>query len=292
MTRHAMVSLCAAQRRVAGGLGEKIAALCVLICLANCAHAPPPAALPAPAPSPSPQDQKVVLELDQLRQDMAREVTGEIPYNAPGQENWIAQARATVAASPYKIGAPQVIVAVDRNPDVQQLRVILANPHGQWQIVGGGKVSTGMAGLRGHYITPTGVFAHTTAIIDYRALGTYNENHIRGLGAKGRRVWDFGWQTAEKGWSPDHELGDMRLALHATDPDVLEPLLGHPHSEGCVRVSGTMNAFLDRHAILDADYLQFAGTDRAIAAVLPANGDPTPLAGEYLVVFDSAPPRQ
>jgi hypothetical protein len=49
--------------------------------------------------------------------------------------------------------------------------------------------------------TPVGLFLHTADILDYRALGTFNENHIRGLGLKGMRVWDFGWQTAEKGWN-------------------------------------------------------------------------------------------
>jgi hypothetical protein len=270
-----------------------IVALYAILCLAGCAHTHQPRPV---AVEQTPQEQKIATEVSQLRQDMAREVPGETPYTAPENKNWVAHAQAIVAVSPYKISNPQTIIAVDRNPDVQQLRVIVANPHGQWQIIGGGKVSTGIAGVPGHYITPTGVFPHTSAILDYRALGTYNENNIRGLGETGRRVWDFGWQIAEEGWSPDHKLAEIRLAMHATDPDYLEPLLGHPESEGCVRVSAAMNVFLDRHAILDADYLQAANTDPSIAAVLPADGDPTPLAGMYLVVFDStsasqAPPR-
>ena len=69
----------------------------------------------------------------------------------------------------------------------------------RWEVIGGSKVSTGQSGRRGYFITPMGVFLHTDGILDYRALGTYNENHIRGLGLKGMRVWDFGWQTAERG---------------------------------------------------------------------------------------------
>jgi hypothetical protein len=222
---------------------------------------------------------------------MAREVPGEISYAIPDKENWIGQAQATLSASPYKIDNPEVILAVDRNPDVQQLRIILVDRYGQWQIIGGGKVSTGVEGRYGHYVTPTGVFPHTSEILDYRALGTYNEHHIRGLGVKSRRVWDFGWQTAEKGWLPNHELGEIRLLVHATDPVYLEPRLGHAASKGCVRVSGAMNAFLDRHAILDADYLEAANTDPRMASVLPTNADPTPLAGMYLVIFDTSMPR-
>jgi hypothetical protein len=67
------------------------------------------------------------------------------------------------------------------------------------------KVSTGQAGRRGYFITPIGAFQHTDDILDYRALGTFNENHIRGLGMKGTRVWDLGWQTAERGWRVERD---------------------------------------------------------------------------------------
>lgn len=258
-------------------------ALLVLpLVLAGCAAAPPhhPAMLP-PAPDYS-------APVSTLRADMAREVPDDAPHSPADNAAWIVRTQAAFTASPYKPDTPQLVLAVDRNPAVQQLRVIFANPAGPWQVIGGGKVSTGRAGRYGFFITPTGVFPHTTAILDYRAEGTYNENHIRGLGTKGRRVWDFGWRMAMEGWRTDGETNEIRLLVHATDPDVLEPRLGRPDSKGCVRVSTAMNMFLDRHAVLDADYLRHKEQDPAIAAVLPVDTDPFPYAGTYLVVFDSS----
>lgn len=144
---------------------------------------------------------------------------------------------------------------------------------------------SGNVGL-GHH--PTGVFPHTDAILDYRAEGTFNANHIRGLGIWGMRVRDFGWQEASKGWRTDGETGQMRLLLHATDPDVLERRLGRPASQGCVRISAAMNRFLDRHGVLDADYEKAALEHPAYAAVLRSDRDPSPLAGRTLVIIDSS----
>ena len=260
-------------------------ALClgVVAALAGCAAAPPRPQAVVPPPDYS-------APVAMLRQVMAQEVPDDTPRSPADDTAWITRTRATFAASPYKITSPQLVLAVDRNPAVQRLRVIFANPIGPWQVIGGGKVSTGRAGRYGFFITPTGVFPHNTAILDYRAEGTYNENHIRGLGIKGRRVWDFGWQTAVEGWLPDGETGEIRLQMHATDPDVLEQRLGRPDSEGCVRVSAPMNVFLDRHAVLDADYLRHEADDPAVAAVLPPDGVPFPYAGTYMVVFDSSEP--
>jgi len=256
------------------------AVLC--LALAGCAAPVPPARAPAPPPP------DYAAPVAALRQQMAREVPGDIASSPAEDAGWIARTRATLAASPYRIAQPQLVLAVDRNPAVQQMRVIFANPTGPWAVIGGGKVSTGRAGRYGFFITPTGVFPHTTGILDYRAEGTYNENHIRGLGIKGRRVWDFGWQTAAEGWLDDGQTGEIRLLVHATDPDVLEPRLGRPDSKGCVRVSAPMNVFLDHHAVLDADYLREKADDPAVAAVLPPDADPFAYPGMYLVVFDSA----
>ncbi len=255
-----------------------------LLMLVGCAAPPPPPRITAPPPP------DYGAPIAALRADMAQEVPDDIPHSPADDAAWIAHTKAAFAASPYSPATPQLVLAVDRNPAVQQLRVIFANPTGAWQVIGGGKVSTGRAGRYGFFITPTGVFPHTTGILDYRAEGTYNENHIRGLGIKGRRVWDFGWQTAAEGWLDDGQTGEIRLLVHATDPDVLEPRLGRPDSKGCVRVSAMMNVFLDRHAVLDADYLRNAADDRAVAAVLRPDADPFAYPGMYLVVFDSAEP--
>jgi hypothetical protein len=182
----------------------------------------------------------------------------------------------------------QVLVVVDRNPLVQQLALIVAQPDAAWVVLGGTHVSTGQPNRHGYYITPTGVFLHDGSILDYRAQGTFNENHIRGLGVKGMRIWDFGWQWADKGWLHTGERGQIRLLMHATDPAYLARRIGRPASEGCVRVPADMNRFMDRHGVLDADYRQMATYDAAYRAILSDNADPTPLAGDTLVVVDSS----
>lgn len=145
---------------------------------------------------------------------------------------WIERTKAALKNTAVAIDHAQLLIAVDRNPAVQELRIIAVQPAGPWQVIGGSKVSTGQAGRRGYFVSPVGVFLHTDGILDYRALGTFNENHIRGLGLKGMRVWEFGWQTAERGWRADRDVGEIRLLMHATDPDYLERRIGRPASQG------------------------------------------------------------
>ncbi len=197
-------------------------------------------------------------------------------------------AQEMIARSGHRFDRPQLIVVVDRSPHVQQLCLLAIRPDGPWRVIGGTHVSTGQAGRKDHYITPTGVFLHTNSILDYRAEGTFNENHIRGLGLKGMRVWDFGWQSARKGWLKSGERGDIRLLVHSTDPAYLEQRIGRAASSGCVRVPSAMNRFMDRHGVLDADYEQTATYDVAFRAILPRDRVPTPLAGNALVVVDSS----
>jgi hypothetical protein len=218
---------------------------------------------------------------------LGREVPHAFFDRPAAARGWIERSRAAVIASGESIDRPQVLVVVDRNPRVQQLRVIVAQRDAAWQDLGGSEVSTGETRRRDYYLTPTGVFAHTDLILDWRAAGTFNEHHIRGLGLKGMRVWDFDWQQAARGWGSEEE-GEIRLLMHATDPGSLERRLGHPASKGCVRIPDPMNRFLDRHGILDADYERAALLDRRFAALLLPDRDPTPLAGDLLVVIDSA----
>ncbi len=174
---------------------------------------------------------RISAEAEHLRGILAQDVRQRTSC-AASEQTWIAAAQAAVANARIAIERPQLVVAVDRNRHRQELCILLARTNAPWQVIGGSKVSTGQAGRRGYFITPTGVFLHTDAIIDYRAEGTFNENRIRGLGLKGMRVWDFGWQSAIKGWTTGHEWGEIRLLLHATDPDYLEPRLGRSHFGG------------------------------------------------------------
>src|SRR5690242_7925680 len=202
-----------------------LAMLLGMLLLSACATQQLPTAVP-PAPhsiaSANPVARASQVDINREVAHLKAALLREVPHaiiDAPGQEvAWLGRAKAAIAAAGYSIVQPQLLVVVDRNPALQQMRIVLAQPDAPLQVIGGTKVSTGQAGRRGYFITPVGVFLHTDAILDYRALGTFNENHIRGLGLKGMRVWDFGWQQADRGWVADADTVDIRLLMHATDP--------------------------------------------------------------------------
>ena len=180
---------------------------------------------------------------------------------------------------------PQYVVLVDRNKFVQAAMIYWMSPDRIFHLIGASPVSTGKPGRFEHFITPTGVFEHTIDNLDFLSEGTRNEFGIRGYGRKGMRVYDFGWQTAQKGWDGGGE-SELRLQMHATDPDLLEQKLGTPQSKGCIRIPATMNAFIDHYGILDGDY------EKAEAAgmtfwVLSKTREATAWSGRFLVVVDT-----
>lgn len=230
-------------------------------------------------------------EIATLRASLLREVPRATEFTPDRRRDWIRAARAEAVKNPQlRIDRPQILVVVDRNETVEELALVVARPDAAWEVLGGVKVSTGQAGRFDHYITPTGAFLHTADILDYRAEGTLNENGVRGLGIKGMRVWDFGWQIATKGWRANGEQGQIRLEMHATDPDVLAQRIGRAASQGCIRLPDAMNRFLDRHGILDADYEHAALDDPRYLGVLLPGRTPSILAGNALIVVDSRNP--
>jgi len=230
----------------------------------------------------------VAAEAAQLRAALKEEVSHLRVDRPKGRQEWISRSQAAIIASGHTIDRPQILVVVDRNPRVQQMRLILAQPQGEWDDLGGTKVSTGRPGRRDYFLTPAGVFLHTHAILDWRAEGTFNAHHVRGLGENGMRVWDFGWQHAVRGWRSATKVSKMRLLLHATDPETLERRLGRTASKGCIRIPEAMNLFLDRHGVLDADYEQAARHNPRFQKVLLPDRTPAPLAGNALVVIDTS----
>lgn len=252
-----------------------------------------PPSLGAPAdlpPPPTLTDTEARAEAARLALLLRAEVPRTLRPAASRRAEIIARARSEIEAAGHAITRPQLVVVVDRNPRIQLLTLVVAYPDAPWEAIGGTHVSTGARGRKYYYITPTGVFENTDAILGYRAQGTFNAQHIRGNGLKGMRVWDFGWHDAEKGWRADHETGPIRLEMHATDPQFLESRIGHPASEGCVRVPAAMNRFLDLHGVLDVDDERAAVEDIRFRALLLPNRVPTPLAGNMLVVIDTSDP--
>lgn len=258
----------------------------VSLLISGCDRAPSSTSV-APGTASVGASADVDAEFARLQAALARDVPGRITDAGDGEQRWAALAQRTIVARGLVIHRPQMVVVVDRSPAVQEMRILVARPSGAWQSLGGIKISTGQEGRNGYFITPTGVFLHTDEILDWRAEGTINANGIRGLGLEGMRVWDFGWQTAERGWEAEGRESTIRLLLHATDPDVLEQRLGRPASKGCIRVPGPMNVFLDRNGVLDVDYEAAAKHDPRYAAVLRPDRTLTPLAGNMLVIVDS-----
>lgn len=191
----------------------------------------------------------------------------------------------SLTASNINLESQQFVLLVDASNSVQAAMLFLISPDGAFQWIGASPVSTGKPGQKEHFKTPSGVYLHSPANPDYRAEGTKNELGIRGYGAKGMRVYDFGWQPAIRGWGKGGP-GIIRLQVHATDPDRLERLLGVAHSKGCVRIPATLNTFLDHYGILDSEYDSELKAGRAPRVFLP-DREPSPSAGKYLIVIDS-----
>lgn len=176
----------------------------------------------------------------------------------------------------------QYFLLVDRNAARQIASLAFFDSARQnVTVLGSSKVSTGNPARRGFFETPVGIFRNTPSNMSYRALGTKNSKGWRGLGAKGSRVWDLGWQRTAL---PKGGSTEIRLLVHATDPDFGEPRLGKQDSKGCVRIPATFNRFLDHYGILDAEY------ERSEKAryVLRKDRSPVTLAGSLVVVVDSA----
>jgi hypothetical protein len=190
-----------------------------------------------------------------------------------------------LADKPAPLKPAQAYLLVDRSEHVQAAMIVVRTEAGGWHWLGATAVSTGQPGRYEHFYTPLGVFAHTLRNPDYRAEGTFNSNHIRGYGLRGRRVFDFGWQEAERGWGKGG-TSSMRLQMHATDPQRLEPRLGQWASEGCVRIPAALNVFLDVRGVLDADYEAAVARGQKLWVLNPKR-EPVPWPGQSMVVVDS-----
>jgi hypothetical protein len=179
----------------------------------------------------------------------------------------------------------QFILLVDCDPRVQAVLLFWRPSTGTANFIGASPVSTGRPGGFEHFETPTGVFVHSLDNPDSRAQGTENELGIYGYGAKGMRVYDFGWVQARRTWGK-REISPMRLQMHSTDPRLLEQRLGTVQSLGCIRIPASHNDFLEHYGILDAAYEEASASGKR-QWVLARDRAPTPWSGRYLVIVDS-----
>lgn len=223
--------------------------------------------------------------LPPLAAEFAREVDMRLDVPHSEQLDYAKRLEAALLAARHTNLAAQYVVLVDRSPFVQAGFIYWRSPEGPWHFIGASPVSTGRPGTFDHFLTPLGVFAHTPDNMDFRAEGTKNRLGIRGYGVRGMRVYDFGWLMAERGWgTPGKSI--MRLQMHATDPSILEPRLGRAQSKGCIRIPASLNRFIDRYGLIDAEYERITREGRRLWVLLPTR-TPTPWPGKYLVVIDS-----
>lgn len=223
--------------------------------------------------------------VDAWRARFAREVDHRLEVPTADQARYVALLKQALADANVTDTSAQTLLLVDRSPQVQAAFVILHTEQDAWSFIGATAVSTGKVGSYNHFLTPLGVFPHTLENPDFRSEGTLNDNHIRGYGRRGMRVFDFGWQQAQRGWGTG-AISQMRLQMHATDPDVLEARLGNVASEGCIRIPATLNVFLDSHGLLDVAYEQAVKDGRHLW-VLRADRDMIEWPGQYMVIVDS-----
>lgn len=221
----------------------------------------------------------------ELKLQFARQVDRRLTLPLSDQGRYIGLVRQALDQAGVTDLSAQTFLVVDRSPMVQAAFLLLRTEGAAWHWVGATSASTGRPGSFDHFITPAGVFLHSPANPDYRATGTYNKNHIRGYGVRGMRVFDFGWQLAQRGWGKGGS-SPMRLAMHATDPERLEARLGSIASEGCIRIPASLNHFLDHYGVLDADYEAALAEGKALRVLLP-DRQPVPWPGRYLIVIDS-----
>lgn len=213
-----------------------------------------------------------------------REVDRRLQVPPPERADYALQTMRALSAAGAELGRDQLVVVVDRNAWVQAAMVWWLPIEGSAVLIGASPASTGRPSGFEHFETPTGVFEHTLDNPDFRAEGTRNALGIRGYGDKGMRVYDFGWVLAKRAWAPGEQA--MRLQLHATDRDKLEPRLGERASKGCIRIPAAMNRFIDHHGVLDAAYETALAQGRTFWVLRP-DREPTPWSGRYLVVIDS-----
>ena len=221
----------------------------------------------------------------QWRSRFALEVDRRLDVPQDDQRQYAGLLDSALAAAGLSDLRSQAVLLVDRSVHVQAAFLMVRRGEGGWTWLGASPVSTGRIGSFDHFETPLGVFAHSLDNPDFRAEGTFNSNHIRGYGLRGMRVYDFGWTQALRGWGGGGQ-GTMRLQMHATDPATLEPRLGRAESKGCIRIPATLNVFLDRYGVLDADYEQAVAAGRSLWVLRP-DRQPLPWPGRYLIIVDS-----
>ncbi|ONN64184.1 L,D-transpeptidase [Herbaspirillum sp. VT-16-41] len=231
----------------------------------------------------------VSIDAPKLTRLFAAEVHPRLQLPEGEQLRYLELARSMLQEHGISLDEPQYILVIDRAASVQAALLYWMENGQPSQLIGATPVSTGRPAGFDHFLTPTGIHRHTVDNPDYRAVGTRNSHGIRGYGVRGMRVFDLGWKIATRGWGKGG-VSTIRLQMHATDPALLEPLLGTRQSKGCIRIPASLNQLLDEHGVLDAEYQAARNAGMRIVPAMPV-GDVTG-AGRYIIVLDTGTPER
>jgi hypothetical protein len=135
-----------------------------------------------------------------------------------------------------ELRAPQYLLLVDTNPNVQAALLFWRLLPGSWGLVGASPVSTGGAAA-GAPEPPSGVFEQAGASASCR-------------GPCPARIYDFGWHAAPR-TMPGIEPALVHVQVRAADR-AAERRLGRRCSSG-ILVPASLIAYLDRYGLLDGE---------------------------------------
>ncbi len=197
--------------------------------------------------------------------DLARAYGAQVDRTLPAPPDearrYARLAQDALAQAGVTLARPQYLAVVDRDPYVQALLLFFRNADSTLELVGASPVSTGRTGGLDSFETPAGVFEHSRAAADFRSDGVPDADGLLRYGAKGLRVYDFGPQKVPQGWG-DGKAAEMRLLMHATDPELLEQRLGSAQSDGGIRIPASLDGFIDQYGLLDGAWLVVVDTRR------------------------------
>lgn len=119
-----------------------------------------------------------------LASEFADQVDRRLEVPDSEQRNYAHRLDSVLSAAGHADLPPQYVVLVDPSPVIRAAFIYWRSPARQWHLIGASPVSTGLPGTFDHFVTPSGIFEHTTANMDFRAEGTRNQLGVRGYGVR------------------------------------------------------------------------------------------------------------
>ncbi len=164
--------------------------------------------------------------------------------------------------------APQYLLVVDSNPNVQAAFLFWRLMAGHYQLIGASPVSTASPVQAPRLEGPQGLFDQSHSAV---------AAHADPAEPRSLRIYDFNSRRAQLApGSAGHS--NKRLQARAADRQSAQ-FLGSARSDGCILLPASLIAFLDEFGVLDAD---------AAGMVNAREGRPRlPYPGRYLLVIDS-----